>query len=192
MEKIRRVKMKDTWREDINTGEWAEIPEWSGYFVNKKGQVKSVKVEYNEHFHTKTTKEKMLSSFSDAHGYLRINLSDGERRKMTLVHRLVAQAFIPNPDNKPHINHINGNKQDASAENLEWCTPSENEWHSYHVLGKKTNLVNHAIRKFDDETAEAIRTEHSNGATYEVLAEKYGCNRMTIGQVVRKVKAYGK
>ena len=60
--------------------------------------------------------------------YSNINLHSPN--KYLLVHRLVAQAFIPNPENKPQINHINGIKDDNNVENLEWCNNSENQIHS--------------------------------------------------------------
>lgn len=85
-------------------------------------------------------------------GYMQVALwRDGIGPKQ-LVHRIVATAFIPNPDNKPQVNHINGNKADNRVENLEWATESENQVHRYKVLKKakttwNTEAANAAVRK---------------------------------------------
>lgn len=62
----------------------------------------------------------------DARGYDRVRVQG----RLQYVHRLVAQAFIPNPENKPEVNHKNGNKRDNRASNLEWCTRAENIQHA--------------------------------------------------------------
>jgi len=64
-------------------------------------------------------------------GYKMVHLWKDNKEKGDTIHRLLAIHFIPNPDNKPHVNHKNGNKQDDSIENLEWSTASENMYHAY-------------------------------------------------------------
>lgn len=73
-------------------------------------------------------------------GYFKVMLSTGKERTLQRVARLVALAFIPNPDNKQEVNHINGIKTDNRIKNLEWCTHSENMKHA-----AETRLMNHPI-----------------------------------------------
>jgi hypothetical protein len=73
------------------------------------------------------------------HGYVRYRLGHKGEVKRLRCHRLVAEAFLPNIQKKPAVNHINGNKQDNNLCNLEWVTHSENEKHSYESLGKTSH-----------------------------------------------------
>lgn len=98
---------------------WKDIKDYPNYMVSNLGRVKSV--NYN-----KTKKEKILKEIKIRNGYLYVNLCKNGKVKKHQVHRLVAQAFMPNPDNKPHIDHINTNRTDNRVENLRWCTNKEN------------------------------------------------------------------
>lgn len=74
-------------------------------------------------------------------GYLRVGLFRNGKRKWYKVHRLVAQAFIENPEHKPQVNHIDGNKKNNSITNLEWVTDEENKEHRKDILTKEQPYV---------------------------------------------------
>ena len=75
--------------------------------------------------------ERNLTFHVTPKGYARLQLTNGDKKKNKLVHRLVAEAFVPNPDGKEQVNHIDGDKLNNKASNLEWVTPSENLQHAY-------------------------------------------------------------
>jgi len=87
-----------------------------------------------------TPKNEQLKQWINGYGYPEVVITkENNTRKTFRVYKLVALTFIPNRENKPCINHKNGNKLDSSVSNLEWVTYSENERHSYDVLGKKAS-----------------------------------------------------
>ena len=110
---------------------WTRIPGFSLYEVSNVGRIRSVEheVDRGEKGVMTYPSHIMKLCVSNA-GYLRACIKDdnGIRRQQS-VHRAVALAFIPNPENKPEVNHINANKLDNCVENLEWVTSSENARH---------------------------------------------------------------
>ena len=121
---------------------WKDIKGYEGkYQISNLGNVKNLKTSY-------------ILKGVDTRGYLRVGFTKNKKVKLFRIHRLVAEAFIPNPYNKPEINHIDGNKHNNKITNLEWCTSQENTIHSYKNNLQKTypvyqyDLNNNFINKF--------------------------------------------
>jgi hypothetical protein len=105
---------------------WKDVKGYEGlYQVSNLGRIKSI-----------IRKGKILSNKS--HRYISVIFYKNKLRKNIRVHRLVAGAFIPNPENKPQVNHIDGNKKNNNVNNLEWNTQLENIRHAYRT-GIKSN-----------------------------------------------------
>lgn len=123
-------------------------------------------------------------------GYMSVSLCKNSVKKTCAVHRIVANAFIPNPGNKPEVNHKNGVRSDNSVANLEWATRSENERHAYRELGKKANRPwagkpRKFARRFSDEQIREIRRDSRSNT---VIASDYGVSKNAIRQIkTRKV-----
>ena len=111
--------------------EWRDVVGYEGlYQVSSEGRVKSLERKL-PHWRggEQIKKERILKPGADRGGYLRVCLYAGGKQKMFAVHRLVCQAFHDNPDNKPEVNHVNEDKTDNRACNLEWSTRRENNNH---------------------------------------------------------------
>ena len=123
---------------------------------------------------------RMRKPFMIPKGYLMIDLFHNCKRTHARVNRLVAEAFIPNPDNKPEVNHKNGNKTDNRAENLEWYTKSENMVHAYRS-GLQTKGL-HSIRKVRClEDGKVYSTAGEAARAYGVVSHTVtsSCRRMS-------------
>ena len=170
----------------IPAGEqWRPVVGYEGYYeVSDKGNVRSLdKRDRRGHLH----RGKMLKKVPIGYGYVASCLCvDGEVNK-AYNHRLVAEAFVPNPSGKPCVNHKDGNKKNNTPENLEWVTHSENGKHSYAVLGRvhpRGMLGKQGWnRKFTREQVEAIR---SDNRFQRVIAKEYGVEQTTISAIKRR------
>ena len=110
---------------------WKPVIGYEGlYKISNMGRVKSIKFN----------KEKILFLQKDKYGYLRVGLRKMGKLKNYFVHRLVAEAFIPNPNNLPIVNHKDENKQNNCVENLEWCTVKYNNSYGSAIFKRKEKL----------------------------------------------------
>lgn len=117
----------------VRSGNVVEIEGYHGYFISNTGDVYTTRYG--------NSVRKMSTSLNhDGYPQLRLYNDKGERKTIA-VHRLVARGFVENPNNKPQVNHKNGIKTDNNAENLEWVTNSENQFHSYRVLNNTNSKL---------------------------------------------------
>lgn len=137
--------------EEIKVGErWKDIKDFPNYQISNYGRVKSkeriTKVGI-KNVKQVIRKEKILKPLKITKGYLGIRLYNNSNAKTFKIHRLVATYFIPNPNNLPQVNHIDGNKENNFVNNLEWCTCNENMEHSYKIGLRNKDILRENMSK---------------------------------------------
>ena len=164
-----------------NNTVWKPVVGYEGlYEVSENGEVRNVKTQ------------KVLSPRNST-SYSMLALFNNGKRKDLKVHRLVAKSFLPNPQNKPQVNHKDGNKLNNHFENLEWCTNSENQKHAYKTgLRKVTDYQKEIVKIAVSKAHSKPVIDMQTGIKYSSLTE--GCNKVNMNpstankQIHRKTK----
>lgn len=171
--------------------EWRDIIGYEGrYRVSNFGRVKSLpyRIEYMNKYGKKTVTTnrphmlhptKVGRGWDSGDGYLSVPLSG----KRYLVHRLVAQAFIPNPENKPQVNHIDGDKHNNFSANLEWCSREENMQHAMYKI-KHFGGIFPARKTLCVDTGEVFESTSA-------AARAKGLNRRVLVAALQEHRRYG-
>ena len=131
---------------------------------------------------------KVLCDGVGTSGYRCVGLYSGGRRERSLVHRLIAAAFLPNPFNLPVVNHRNGDKLDNRVVNLEWCTQAYNMREAVSLSGPwQRSGGGHGMAKLSDDQVVDIRRRYGEGGVRQAdLAEEYGVHQTLVSSIVRR------
>lgn len=146
------------------------IKNFEDYAITTEGKVISYKFK----------QPRVLKTWYQKSGYENIKLSDSNKTYHFLIHRLVAEAFIPNPNNYEEVDHINGNNQDNRVENLQWISHKDNIHKSYSDSG--VNAVRNYVscKLIKRETGEII-AEFKTKTELSVYAEEhFGCSKSSL------------
>lgn len=165
--------------DDLDGEIWRDVHGYEGlYQVSNYGRVKS--------YHT-SHGGRILKPLFTKEGYLRIDVFKDMKGKHCLIHRLVAEAFIPNVDSKPQVNHIDGHKFNNYVRNLEWATQKENQQHAV-TIGLQASGAGSYQAKFSASDVLYIRNNPGK-LNLEQLAKIFNATATTIGRI-QKGKNY--
>ena|ERR1700689_1525336 len=152
---------------------WKPIPEFSGHYeASDQGQIRRIL-------------GKIRKLRAKREGYLYVNLCVHGKIQTRYVHRLVATTFIPNPENKPEVNHKDGNKQNNAVTNLEWATISEQAIHAFEKgLRVSSKGSKQGMSKLKEADIPEIFYLSRSGLSQPEIARNFGVSRSLIGWVL--------
>lgn len=159
--------------------ELRKIPNHSLYTVTKDGRV-----------YTSRYRKGWITGATDKLGYIRLNaINDSGNRSNLYVHRAVAMAYLPNPDNKPHVNHKDNNPSNNRLSNLEWCTQKENMQHAARQ-GRMASMQGeqNGHHKYTANLVKKVRRLYESGLTQMGIKRQLGVPQPTISVMVREIQ----
>lgn len=168
---------------------WKDIPSYEGYYqVSNLGNFRSLprRIRYKSSG-WRNYPSKTLLTETTKDNYQRIVLMKEGVKTRFQAHRLVALTFIPNPESKPFINHIDGNKSNNKVENLEWCTASENMIHA-DITGLRDMFKHHPS---NSKKIKCLETGEIFVSYYQAI-KWLGKSSNSISTLVRGTRNYGK
>ena len=154
---------------------WVRIPDWPDYAVSGDGQVMRLTPTSNRH----NREGMLLKPYLMKIGYHQITLAKKGKQEKFYIHRLVADAFVPNPENKPEVNHVDGNKANSHFSNLERATHQENIQHGFDTK-LCTSGEDRSSAKLSYKKAEQIRSLKSKGWKTRSIAKKFNVSERLI------------
>lgn len=166
---------------------WKDVKGFEGFYqVSSLGNIKSLNRIIKRRLKGDLpVKEKILNKRLNDSGYNTVWLSKDGKEYNKKIARLVAINFKDNPKHKAHVNHIDGNKINDNEENLEWCTPSENEKHAHRIGLKNYRGSLSPSAKLNEESVIEIRKLYKKGNTiYRELGKIYNVKPATICSVI--------
>lgn len=164
---------------------WRDVKGYEGYYqISSSGRVRSLDRYVIGRGGKRLIKGKILTPKEKKQGYLDIQLSKAGKSRSFRIHRLVAGAFIPNPENKAEVNHLDGVKGNNRAKNLEWSTREENIDHAvknglYRSI--PLNLIGGVILHYKPR---------GKGSSVRALAKEYGYSKSRIHEVIKRYGAF--
>lgn len=151
---------------------WAQI---NGYKISNYGKIIG-------------KRNKPLSDKPDKSGYITTSINLGEGiGKISGRHRIIATIFIPNPYNLPEVNHIDGNKENNRADNLEWVTKKENQQHASHVLKKRAGIYNYHVKMTEEIVIEIYNECKNTNKKYIDIAKEYNIEPDAVRRIANGV-----